>query len=170
MARSYVAGLIGLALTLSATSAHAEGSGWQIAPATDTSPLTLTYDSGGQVAYRFECLADAVAITQTGVTELMDFSTGQQVDDAADSLPSTASMMALFSGKGDPQLQPAISSKNPAGGWDLTIELAKKDRQVRGMAKSEMMSLFTSGYTMAVAMDDDSRAIWSAFLKDCKAD
>lgn len=77
--------------------------------------------------------------------------------------------MALFAGKGDPEFRPGAAVKNPAAGWDITIRLPKNDKQLQAMAKTEMMSLFTTGYAMAVAMDADARTKWSDFLHQCRA-
>ena len=156
-----------VAAFLMSTQAAAEG--WAILAPQDDQNLTLQYSSDGPVSYLFECRSEDIAVTQTGVTDLMDFATGEKVADDAQDLPATAAMMALYAGKGQPDLEPAKSRKNPAGGWDLTLTFKKKDRRLKALAKSEMMSLFTSGFTMAVMMDDDSRSAVSDFLTQCQA-
>ncbi len=83
-------------------------------------------------------------------------------------MPEGAAMMALYAGKGDPQFMPAEAVKNPAGGWDLTIRLHKSDKQIQAVSKSVMMSLFTTGYTMAVAMNASSRTTWVRFMQRCQ--
>jgi hypothetical protein len=111
-----------------------------------------------------------MVVTQTGVTKLLDLRTGSAIgDDAAAVMPDGAAMMALFDGKSDPEFVPAAAAKNPAGGWDLTIRLPKKDKQLKAIGRSDMLSLFTTGHTMAVPMDNASRRTWSAFLKRCNA-
>ena len=72
-----------------------------------------------------------------------------------------------LAGKGDPQFVPAEAVKNPAGGWNLTIRLPKNDKQLKAIEKSAMMSLFTTGYTMAVQMDGAARAKWNDFMQRC---
>lgn len=157
--------------TFAALPAHAQKSnGWELHPAQGDRTLALTYAAGQPVSYRFECGAQDVIITETGVTQLMDLQTGKPIaDDAAGPLPPGAAMMALFGGKGEPAFQPAESVKNPAGGWDLTIRMPKGDKRLTTMGKSEMMSLFTTGFTMAVVMEAGDRAIWSDFLTKCRA-
>jgi hypothetical protein len=152
-----------------AFSAPAEAADWQLKSAQANRGVTLTYAAGEPVSYRFECAADEVIVTETGVTKLLDVKTGKPVgDDAQAVMPAGAAMMALFSGKGEPDFMPAEATKNAAGGWDLTIRLSKDDKQLKGIGKSEMMSLFTTGYTMAVAMDAAARAKWNDFMRRCK--
>jgi hypothetical protein len=153
-----------------AMSAQAEAADWHIQPPDGNHGVVLTYGSGEAVSYRFECTSNEVVITETGVTELLDLRTGNTIgDDANAVMPAGSAMMALASGKGDPQFVPATAVKNPAGGWDLTIRLPKNDRQLKAMGRSNMMSLFTTGYTMAVAMDDAARARWNDFMQRCNA-
>jgi hypothetical protein len=163
-----------LAIVLAAlvsTAARAAGApGWDLQPAADGRPLALTFAAGQPLSYRFECAPDAVVVTETGVTKLIDLKTGKPVgDDAQAAMPDGAAMMALFGGKGDPQFLPAQAAKNPAGGWDLTIRLAKGDKQMKAIGKSDMISLFTTGETAAVQMDGAARAAWNDFLTRCAA-
>jgi hypothetical protein len=156
--------IVGLAL---AFTGQAEPSGWRLSPpANGQGPLLVL--QAEQVSYRFACTASDVTVTETGVTKLMDLKTGAAIgDDAAAVMPPGAAVMALYSGKGDPRFRPAEAVKNPAGGWDLTIHVAKDDKQLTTMAKSDMMSLFTTGYTMAVQMDGAARDQWRTFMAQC---
>ena len=162
-----------LCLTLAgavATPAGAATLGWQLTPASPEHGLLLTYGTETPVAYRFECTASDVVVTETGVTKLLDIKAGTQVGDGPDAvMPPGSALLAVYGGKGDPQFQPAEALKNPAGGWDLTIRLPKNDKQLKAVGKSEMMSLFTTGYTMAVVMTANDRATWNSFLKQCQA-
>jgi hypothetical protein len=167
MAVSSAVGIISLA-TLLAISAPAQSVGWQLQSQMGDHGPVLTLNAGEPVSYRFECTPDDVIVTETGVTKLMDLKTGQPIgDDAQAVMPASAAVMALFGGKGAPQLQPAKAVKNPTGGWDLTISLQKDDKQIKAIGKADMMSLFTTGYTMAVVMDGASRAKWNEFMKRC---
>ncbi|QNA84171.1 hypothetical protein G4G27_09375 [Sphingomonas sp. So64.6b] len=153
-----------------ALAARAEAIDWQLHPAEGGRGVVLTFDAGQRVSYRFECTVNDVIVTQKGVTKLMDLKNGQTVGDDAQAVMSPgAAMMALFGGKGDPRFIPADAVKNPAGGWDLTIHLLKGDKQLTAIGKSEMMSLFTTGYTTAVVMDATARAKWSDFMQRCEA-
>ena len=156
-------------MAVAGVSSSALAGGWELQADSGGAGPVLTYDAGNPVSYRFECTATDVIVTETGVTKLMDLQTGKSVgDDAQAVMPPGAAMMALSSGKGDPNFVPAQAVKNTAGGWDLTIRLPKNDKQLKAIGKSEMMSLFTTGYTMAVAMDDASRAQWNDFMQRCK--
>ena len=153
-----------------AMSAQAEAAEWQLQPADGSHGVILTFGSGEAVSYRFECASNEVIVTETGVTKLLDVKTGSTIgDDANAVMPAGAAMMALFGGKGDPQFVPAVAVKNLAGGWNLTIRLPKNDKQLKAIGKSDMMSLFTTGYTMAVPMDGAARAKWNDFVQRCKA-
>lgn len=161
--------LPGLALLLAAA-APAGAGGWQLQPGDGARGAVLSFAAGQPVSYRFECAADAVIVTETGVTGLLDPATGGRVGDGPDAvMPPGAALMALFSGKGDPQFTPGEAARNKGGGWDITIRLPRDDRQLKAAAKSEMISLFTTGHTMAVRMDGEARALWKAFLKGCAA-
>lgn len=153
-----------------ALTTRAEASGWDLQPAKgDRGPL-LTFGSGEPVSYRFECTAKEVIVTETEVTKLLDLQTGNPIGDGPDALmPAGAAMLAVFGGKGDPQFKPAEAVKNPAGGWDLTIRLTKDDKQLKAVGKSEVMSLFTTGYTMAVPMDAAAHATWNDFMRQCQS-
>jgi len=161
--------LVGFAALL-AISAGAEATGWQSQPAEAGRGPTLSYETDKAISYRFACEADGVTVTQTGVTGLLDLRTGARIgDDRAAVMPDGAALMALFGGKGDPEFMPAQAVKNPAQGWDLTIRLPKDDKRLKAVGKAEMLSLFTTGYTMAVAMDAPARTRWNDFLKRCQS-
>lgn len=150
-------------------SAPAQSTGWQLQPQVGDRGPILTFASD-PVSYRFECTSNEVIATQTGVTKLIDLKSGQPIGDGAQAvMPDGAAMMALFAGKGDPQFKAAEAVKNASGGWDLTIRLPKGDKQIKAIGKAEMMSLFTTGYTMAVAMDGEARAKWKDFIQRCPA-
>ncbi len=160
--------VISLALVLLPTQANAAE--WLLGPATEGIAPVLTYGSSEPVSYRFECTPSAVIVTETGVTKLMDFGTGTLVGDGdGATMTPGAAMMALYGGKGEPDFAPAEATKNPAGGWDLAQRLPKNHKQLKAIGSSDMMSLFTSGYTMAVALDDGARATWNEFMRRCKA-
>lgn len=161
--------IFGLAAIL-VISVPAEALEWQLHPAGDSRGALLTFHSDKAVEYRFECAPDKIIVTQTGVTKLMNLATGDPVGDGQDAvMPRGAAMMALFAGKGSPKFVPAEALKNPAGGWDLTIALPKTDKQLKTVGKSDMISLLTTGYTMAVPMEADARAKWNAFMEQCNA-
>jgi hypothetical protein len=163
-----VVGVLSLAAML-AVSAPAQSTGWQLQPRIGAHGPVLTFNDGDPVSYRFECTPDDVVVTKTGVTKLLDLKTGQPIrDDAHAVMPPGAAMMALFGGKGNPQFIPAEAIKNPASGWDLTIRLPKGDKRIKAVGNADVMSLFTTGYTMAVMMDGAARAKWNNFVKLCQ--
>ncbi|HMI18219.1 MAG TPA: hypothetical protein VK533_01610 [Sphingomonas sp.] len=160
--------ILGIAVVL-AIPASAQAGDWQLQPPTSDRSAVLTFGAGDPVSYKFECTPTELIVTETGVTKLIDLKTGKPIgDDAQAVMPEGAAVMALFGGKGDPQFRPAEARKNPAVGWDLTMRLAKDDKQIKAVSKGEMMSLFTTGYTMAVAMNSQSRAKWKEFMQRCQ--
>lgn len=155
------------ALLLVSTPSLAEG--WKIAGAGNGRGETMTLEIDSARSYIFECAPDAVVITYTGVTDLLDFRGKGRVGDAPGSvMPEGAAMMALYTGKGDPQFLPAEYKPNPAKGWDLTLRMAKNDKALKGLEKANMLSLFTTGYTAANDVDADTRAQFAGFLGRCR--
>ena len=157
-------------VAFAAVAAPAGAQQWQLQPSDAGHGVTLTFNMGHQPSYRFECVGNQMVVTETGVTKLMDLKTRTAVgDDPSAVMSPGAAMMAIYSGKGDPEFVPAETVKNPEGGWDLTIRLPKDDGQLNAISKSEMISLFTTGDTMAVTMGASDRARWNDFMQRCKA-
>lgn len=155
-------------ITFFAQDAVADGSNWTLQTTASGREAVLSLQINDMIAYRFACGASDVVVTETGVTKLIDFRDGKPIgDDAGAVMPGGAAVMALYGGKGDPKFQPAAAVKNPAGGWDLTIRVPKNDKQLAAIAKGEIMSLFTTGYTAAVVLNDDARSKWRTFLSQC---
>jgi hypothetical protein len=154
--------------TMLVLSARAEAGEWKLQLADGDHGVMLTMETGTAISFRFACTADAVFVTETGVTGMIDLKTGKPIgDDAQAVMPPGGAMMGVLAEKAGPQFVPAVAVKNPAGGWDLTIRLAKSDKHLKAVGKSEVMSLFTTGHTIAVQMDDTARAQWNDFMKRC---
>lgn len=161
--------LVLLAAVTLAFASPASAQEWTLAAAADGHGETLTTDLGSGRSYVFECAADAVVITYTGVTGLNDLMTNTKVGDAPGSVMSDgAAMMALYTGKGEPEFQPAEFRPNPHNGWDLTLRLKPTDRTLKGLEKTDMMSLFTTGFTAAVPVETETRALFKGFLARCR--
>jgi hypothetical protein len=155
---------------LSFSASHALASGWQLAPATAEGGLQLRLIMGKNPVYLFECQVPDVQITNFGVTELLDIQTGNKIaDEPGAVITPGASVMALYTGKGDPDFVPAVSKPNAVKGWDLSIRLSLTDKRLQALGKTDMISLFTTGQTMAVNMDSDDKALARDFLKQCKS-
>jgi hypothetical protein len=147
----------------------ASAGGWKAAGASNGRGETLSYDHGEDRSWIFECAPDAVIITNVGITDLVDVRLKQKIGDAPGStITPTASMMTLYTGKGDPEFQPAKASPNAVKGWDFTLRLAKDDKQLKALAKAEMMSLFTTGFTAAVTLEAPERKMFADFLARCR--
>lgn len=161
--------IVAAAVLLSAGPASAGG--WQAIGAAGGHGEQLTLAIDDTHTYTFECAPDAIVITETGVTDLLDIrGGGAKVGDAPGStMPEGAAMMALFTGKGDPDFMPASAVANPAKGWDLTIRMAKGDKRLNGLAKTDMFSLFTTGFTAAVTLDAAEKKLFADFLSRCRA-
>lgn len=158
-----------LASSLLLVSTPSQAGDWKTSGAGNGRGETMTLNIGSQRSYIFECTPNAVAITYTGVTDLLDVRGKGKVGDAPGSvMPEGAALMALYTGKGEPQFLPAEYKPNPLQGWDLTIRMAKNDKALKGLEKTDMMSLFTTGYTAANAVDGKTRAQFAGFLARCR--
>lgn len=155
----------GASLTISAP---ASAEGWQIAEPAADQGLSLSYTPSTGPTYHFECKADSVLITQRRVTGLVDLATNGKVEDGPDAkmLPGAA-MMALSTDKGEMDFMPATVAKNAAAGWDLSIALRKNNKAYRSLARAGMVSLFTTGFTMAVAISEGDRTLLGEFVQRC---
>lgn len=159
--------LLASGLLVASTPSYAES--WKIVGAGNGHGETMTLQIGSERSYIFECASDAVVITYTGVTGLLDIRGNGRVGDAPGSvMPEGAAMMALYTGKGDPQFLPAEYKANPSKGWDLTLRMAKSDKALKGLEKTSMLSLFTTGYTAANDVDAGTRAQFAGFLARCR--
>ncbi len=159
-----------LALSLFLAPQTADEGGFRLVPATAEHGEQLTIgDPATSPHYLFECGERDVKIVQFGVTGLMDLTTGKKIEDAPGSqITPGAAFMALFSGSGQPDLIPAEAAPNARKGWNLTIRLAKDDKSLRKLAKANMMSLFTTGYTEAIAIGDAQRKLMGQFVEGCR--
>lgn len=129
----------------------------------------MVYSPQEGPSYLFEC-GDEVTITERGVTTLLDIQTNTKIgDEPGSTITPGASLMALYTGKGQPNLVPAEASPNATHGWDLTIRLSKQDKQLRALSRARMISLFTTGYTMAVAINEGDRKLVADFIDQCIA-
>src|SRR3954469_3412095 len=82
----------GLAVMV-AFSARAQAADWQLQPAQASRGPVLIYGAGEAVSYRFQCDANEVIVTETGVTKLLDVKTGKPVgDDPQAGMPAGAAM------------------------------------------------------------------------------
>lgn len=159
-----------LVLSLFLAPQTADEDGFRLVPATAGHGMRLAIgDPAAPPHYLFECGERDVTIVQFGVTALMDLTTGQKIEDAPGSqITRGAAFMALFSGSGQPDLIPAEAAPNARKGWDLTVRLAKDDKSLRRLPKASMMSLFTTGYTKAIAMGDAERKTAAQFVEGCR--
>ena len=159
-----------IAASLAAAAAPAAAGEWKAAGAGNGRGETLRYDLGEGRSYLFECAPDAVAVTNVGITDLVDVRLKQKIGDTPGSaITPTAAVMALFTGKGDPEFRPAQASPNAARGWDFTLRLAKRDKQLDALARADVISLFTTGFTTVVTMDGPQRKTFADFLARCRA-
>jgi hypothetical protein len=155
---------------LTAGTALADPTGWQVMDEPKSGLFQMSFNVGQPgVAYIFDCRANKVLVTETGVTELMDIQTGQKVSNIPSSaLPPGASVMALFTDQVEPQMRPARAKPNSANGWDLTLELSKDDRAFRSLSSAKMISLMTTGWTGAVVIGPPDHNIISGFVNQCE--
>lgn len=76
--------------------------------------------------------------------------------------------MALATSEKDaPNFKLAEVSPNAIRGWNLTLRFEKNDKALKALAKATMVSVFTTGYTMAVGLNDTDRQSVRTFLSLC---
>lgn len=157
-------------LIAGALPASAQTSSWRVLGSTNAPPFKMSFSFGAQaVGYQFECRANAVVITETGVTQLMDPQTGQKISDAPGAeITPLASTMGLFTDKVQPKLAPASAKLNPVRGWDLTITLPADDPAFRSLKTATTMSLMTTGWTGLVELSPQDRKLISTFVDGCR--
>jgi hypothetical protein len=104
------------------------------------------------------------------VTQLLDVQKNKPVGDSEGSaLPAGAAVMALATDKTEePDMVPATSARNAAGGWDMTISLRKNDPVLRSLSRADFISLFTTGFTRAVHLGKDEKKLVGDFVKECR--
>ncbi len=167
--------MLGLMAALSVAAVQTEAGGWTIEPAGAGRGEVLSLQLGSGQSYRFECTPGDVIVTQTAVTKLLDLK-GEKIGDGPDAaMPEGAAKMGMMAmgqsvmeaGEGM-ELLPAQVVKNSAGGWDLTIRLAKNDKRLTVVPRSDMIALFTTGQSGGISLTLRDRTIWSRFLKRCR--
>lgn len=143
-------------LLLAEPAAAQTASSWKIvgAPGDAVFALTVPVVIDRGVSYTFQCEADAVAIMQTGVTDLPD--------------PAAAPLaMGLMTDRAKLAFKPTVGRPNPKGGQDLMIRLPKSHKAIRTLGKAEMISLATMGFTAAVSVGDADRIVIADFVDRC---
>ncbi|HEU0098841.1 MAG TPA: hypothetical protein VFQ67_08705 [Allosphingosinicella sp.] len=158
---------IQMAVALLASSAVAPSSstgGWELDPAGK-----MTWGTPGKPSYRLDCTGPELVVTQFGVTKLVDVQRNQPVGDSeGTTLPEGASVMALATDKTEPDMVPASAVRSAGPGWDMTIRLAKDDPAFLSLPRAGMMSLFTTGFTIAVQLGKADRKLLAAFVSQCR--
>jgi len=169
MRRIVLSLLLGLVVSVAAVAE--EASKWSVSGAPDNPPFTLMLPHQNRPFFVFDCSArDHVKVTQTGVTKLLDMKTNKHVGDGPnDVLTPGAAYMAIGVNDVEPNLVPAKGTHNPAGGWDLVIEIPKSEPAFVALGKAKMMTLFTTGHTVGVVLSDADRAVVGDFVSRCRA-
>ena len=166
MASRLTASTVLIAVALSAPASAAD---WIATGAGNGHGETLSLAIDPVHSYIFECAPDAVLITNTGITDILDLRSGGKVGDAPGSvMPDGAALMALATSSGDPKFRPAQARPNSVKGWDFTLRLAKTDPALKALEKATMLSLFTTGYTAAVDFGPAAKARYVGFMARCR--
>ena len=147
----------------------AKAGSWTIEGGPNAPPFRMSFSFGQPtVTYRFECQANQMLISETGVTQLLDVQTGVKIgDEPGATITPGASVMGVYTDKVKPKLVPATAVANPSKGWDMSIALPLTDPSVRSMSKAGMVSLMTTGWTGAVELSSDDRKLIATFLGQC---
>jgi len=152
-------------LASGATGSDSAAGGWQSAG------RVLTYSEAGAPIYVLDCSGTELAVTQYGVTQLLDIKQNKPVADReGTTLPEGAAFMALATDKiEEPQMIAATAVRNASTGWDMTIRLRKNDANFRSLPKAKMISLFTTGFTRLVQLGKADKQMLAAFVSECRS-
>lgn len=165
--------LLGLVVALAASTAVRADSIWRVtgAPGDPVFALIATINANKGATWTFQCEAETIAVMQTAVTDLMDIQTGQKVADGPGAVMAPgAAVMGLMSDKNNSGFLPALTRPNPRLGWDMMIRLPKKDRALRGLAKAKLVTVMTTGFTVAAFIEPEDRLVITGFLDRCLKD
>jgi hypothetical protein len=147
----------------------AEANAWTLVPAEADKELQFVLSDEVGIRYAFVCESQTIRVTNFGVTKLMDLQTGTTISDEAGAVITPgASFMALYTGKGDPEFLAADVKPSSEKGWDVTLRFDKKDKRLDALTKAEVISLFTTGYTIAVEMGKEDHLKAREFLTSCR--
>jgi hypothetical protein len=150
----------------------AEAEPWRATGGPETPPfmLTLADPIGPGTAYKFECGAHEITVTEVGVTQLLDLKTGQHIrDEPGSTMPDGAATMAFRLGSGEGEFRSATAHSNNIRGWDLTIEIAKDDAAFLKFQTAEFVTLMTTGMTNLIKINAVDRTVIDNFVQRCRA-
>ena len=146
------------------SAAAASAGGWHAGPGAQ-----ISFSDSKRTVYRLDCSGPELVVTQYGVTQLLDVQENKPVGDSDGStLPAGAAVMALATDKVEPNMIQASAVRNAERGWDMTIKLPKDDPTFRSLPRAEYVSLFTTGFTLAVPLGKADRKLLSAFVAQCR--
>lgn len=171
--RTAILAICSAVVAASGASAQSPG-GWVVEGSRSAPPYRLTLpDAGKGVSYIFDCSGQNLLVTETGVTELLDIKASvpnTRVPDTGEGrvMPEGSALLAIFTGRGDPDFKLGSAKANPLKGWDITIELPRTDKVFQNLGKADMLSLFSTGYTALVALEKADRKTMTDFVKECR--
>ncbi|MET1113150.1 MAG: hypothetical protein ABWX67_16655 [Allosphingosinicella sp.] len=149
---------------IAALLASAASGGWHLG-----ADAQISFGEAAKPAYKLDCTGPELAVTQVGVTRLLDLQLNKPVSDTEGStLPEGAALMALATDKVEPNMVRAAAVRNPGNGWDMTIRLSKDDPALLSLPKAKYVSLFTTGFTQAVELTRDDRKLLASFVSRCR--
>ena len=168
----FVTGCLALGAA-SATSLAQESRVWQVEGSRKAPPYRLVLpDVGEGVSYIFDCSGSDLLVTQTGVTELLDMKAGNnaRAPDTGEGriFPEGSALMAVATDRGQPDFTLGTAKPNPTKGWDITIQLPRKDKSFQDFGRAEFVTLFTTGFTALVELGAADRKAVSNFVKECR--
>jgi len=164
--------VITLVVATGAAAASDQDDIWRVAKTPDSRGFSLTYGdhTSGMPAYLFQCVdPDKILIVQYATAPLMDFNTGKNVaDDTSDTLHEGVAFMRLATNVAQTNFKPATGVRSRFGrGWDIAIVVDRDDPIIAGLPSADRISLMTTGYTMAVAIEPEDRIKIRQFVDRC---
>jgi len=130
--------------------------------------LRLIYPLRTNQSFEFDCAGSRVKVWSKGVVGLKHFKTGAAFGDGQDVPVPREGVMLTLAVDALPQTPtPAQASHNPAGGWDLVMEIAKNDRTFAALPNAKLMSVIALADATAVMLGEADRGVIGAFVTRC---
>lgn len=132
--------------------------------------LRLVYPLRAHQAFEFDCADSRLKVSSKGVVGLRHFKTGVPFGDGQDvPLPHDGVMLVLAVDALPQVPTAALATHNPAGGWDLVMEIARNDPAFAALPNAGLMSVIALAETTAVMLGEADRRVINAFVTRCRA-
>lgn len=144
---------------------------WRIEEAVGGKEIRLLLPIRNAESFRFDCApGERLKVTTTAVVGLKHFANDTPYPEGATApVPSDGVTLVLAVSGVKQTPTPAVAARNPAGGWDLTMDIAKADPAFVALPTADLMSVIANADTTAVMLGPPDRTVIGDFVKRCRA-